>query len=261
MCEQFGIYVDRPLMCQVSRFDPWKDPLGVIDAYRIVQAALPEVQLALVGSMASDDPEGWEFFNATIAHANGDPDIHILNNFNNVGAIEVNAFQSHPDVLPREVQMPALWPDGVRGGMEGAAVHRRQRRRDTAADRRWRHRLSRVERRAVRRARACSAARPRARQGARQARQGARAQALPDAALPAGLSADSQRAAGARRATHRSTADDRDAGRAIPAGAGVKPRAGHVSRWRRGPAGLGRARHRADWTRLSPRSRCGSPRR
>jgi trehalose synthase len=57
------------------------------------------VQLALVGSMASDDPEGWDYFNATVAHADGDPDIHILNNFNNVGAIEVNAFQSHSDVL------------------------------------------------------------------------------------------------------------------------------------------------------------------
>ena len=86
-------------MCQVSRFDPWKDPLGVIDAYRTVKAAIPNMQLALVGSMASDDPEGWDFFNATIAHADGDPDIHILNNFNNVGAIEVNAFQSHADVL------------------------------------------------------------------------------------------------------------------------------------------------------------------
>jgi trehalose synthase len=99
VCGQFGIDVDRPLMCQVSRFDPWKDPLGVIDAYRQVKESMPEVQLALVGSMASDDPEGWDFFNATIAHADGDPDIHILNNFNNVGAIEVNAFQSHSDVL------------------------------------------------------------------------------------------------------------------------------------------------------------------
>jgi trehalose synthase len=60
---------------------------------------MPEVQLALVGSMASDDPEGWDYFNATVAHADGDPDIHILNNFNNVGAIEVNAFQSQSDVL------------------------------------------------------------------------------------------------------------------------------------------------------------------
>jgi len=99
VCRQFGIDVDRPLMCQVSRFDPWKDPLGVIDAYRKVKEEIPSVQLALVGSMASDDPEGWDFFNATVAHADGDEDIHILNNFNNVGAIEVNAFQSHADVV------------------------------------------------------------------------------------------------------------------------------------------------------------------
>src|SRR6202041_1053724 len=71
----------------------------VIDAYRIVKESMTDMQLALVGWMASDAPEGWDFFNATIAHADGDPDIHILNNFNNVGAIEVNAFQSHSDVL------------------------------------------------------------------------------------------------------------------------------------------------------------------
>jgi trehalose synthase len=99
VCEQFGLDLDRPLICQVSRFDPWKDPLGVIDAYRIVKETNPTVQLALVGSMAADDPEGWDFYNSTIKHADGDPDIHILNNFNNVGAIEVNAFQSHADVL------------------------------------------------------------------------------------------------------------------------------------------------------------------
>jgi trehalose synthase len=99
VCAQFGIDVDRPLMVQVSRFDPWKDPLGVIDAYRLVKEEMPELQLALVGSMASDDPEGWDYFNATVAHADGDADIHILNNFNNVGAIEVNAFQSHADVV------------------------------------------------------------------------------------------------------------------------------------------------------------------
>jgi trehalose synthase len=99
VCNQFGLDVDRPLICQVSRFDPWKDPIGVIDAYRLVKDEFPEVQLALVGSMASDDPEGWNYFNETVAHAEGDPDVHILNNFNNVGAVEVNAFQSHADVL------------------------------------------------------------------------------------------------------------------------------------------------------------------
>ena len=99
ICDQFGIDVDRPLLCQVSRFDPWKDPLGVIDAYRMVKEEMEDVQLALVGSMATDDPEGWDYFNATVAHADGDPDIHILNNLNNVGSIEVNAFQSHCDVV------------------------------------------------------------------------------------------------------------------------------------------------------------------
>jgi trehalose synthase len=99
VCDQFGIDVDRQMICQVSRFDPWKDPIGVIDAYRKVTEELPDVQLALVGSMATDDPEGWEFFNSTMAYADGDPDIHILNNLNNVGAIEVNAFQSQADVV------------------------------------------------------------------------------------------------------------------------------------------------------------------
>ena len=73
VCKQFGIDTSRPMMCQVSRFDPWKDPLGVIDAYRMVKEERPDVQLALVGSMASDDPEGWDFYNSTLAHADGDP--------------------------------------------------------------------------------------------------------------------------------------------------------------------------------------------
>jgi trehalose synthase len=99
VCQQFGIDVERPLMCQVSRFDPWKDPMGVIDSFRLVREQMSDVQLALVGSMATDDPEGWEFFHRTFSYADGDPDIKILNNLNNVGAIEVNAFQSQADVI------------------------------------------------------------------------------------------------------------------------------------------------------------------
>src|SRR5689334_24380816 len=93
--DQFGIDANRPMLLQVSRFDPWKDPLGVIDAYRIVKEQHPGVQLALVGSMAHDDPEGWEFYNQTVEFAGDDPDVHILSNLNNVGAVEVNAFQVH----------------------------------------------------------------------------------------------------------------------------------------------------------------------
>jgi trehalose synthase len=59
----------------------------------------PDVQLALVGSMAHDDPEGWEYYERTVAHADGDPDIFILSNLNNVGAVEINAFQVHSDAV------------------------------------------------------------------------------------------------------------------------------------------------------------------
>jgi trehalose synthase len=83
----------------VSRFDPWKDPLGVIDAYRQVKSRFPETQLALVGSMAHDDPEGWEYYNRTVEHADGDPDVFIFSNLNNVGAVEVNAFQVHSNAV------------------------------------------------------------------------------------------------------------------------------------------------------------------
>jgi trehalose synthase len=93
--DQFGIDVERPLLTQVSRFDPWKDPLGVIDAYREVKKRFPEVQLALVGSMAHDDPEGWEYYDQTVNYAADDPDIYILSNLNNIGSVEVNAFQVH----------------------------------------------------------------------------------------------------------------------------------------------------------------------
>lgn len=93
--DQFGIDVTRPLIVQISRFDPWKDPVGVIEAWRLVRNEHPDVQLALVGSMAHDDPEGWDYYNRTVAAADGDPDIYILSNLNNVGSIEVNAFQVH----------------------------------------------------------------------------------------------------------------------------------------------------------------------
>jgi trehalose synthase len=96
---QFGVDVERPFMVQVSRFDPWKDPLGVIDAYRMVKEEVPEVQLVLIGSMAHDDPEGWDYWYKTVNYADGDRDIFLFSNLTNVGAIEVNAFQSIADVV------------------------------------------------------------------------------------------------------------------------------------------------------------------
>ena len=133
----------RPLITQVSRFDPWKDPIGVIDAYRQVTEQVPDVQLAMVGSMATDDPEGREFFQKTYEYADNDPDIKILTNLNNVGAIEVNAFQSQSDVcLQKSIRegfgltvTEALW--------KGRPTIGRQRRRHPAADRGRRLRLPR----------------------------------------------------------------------------------------------------------------------
>ncbi len=95
----FGLDPARPILTQVSRFDPWKDPLGVIDAYRLVKAEIPEVQLALPGSMASDDPEGWSYLDRTCRYAGMDDDIHILHNFQGVGPVEIGAFQAGSDVV------------------------------------------------------------------------------------------------------------------------------------------------------------------
>jgi trehalose synthase len=95
----YSIDPDRPTVTQVSRFDPWKDPLGVIDAYRLAKEEVPGLQLVLVGSMAHDDPEGWHYLEQTEQHRDGDPDIHILTNLQGVGDITVNAFQRASDAV------------------------------------------------------------------------------------------------------------------------------------------------------------------
>ena len=78
MVRAMGIDTDRPLITQVSRFDLWKDPWGVIDAYRIARESVPGLQLALLGlSQATDDPEGVEVFKTVADYAGGDPDIHM----------------------------------------------------------------------------------------------------------------------------------------------------------------------------------------
>lgn len=94
-----GIALDRPLITQVSRFDPWKDPLGVIAAYRLARREHPNLQLALVGSMALDDPEGWDVYREILEQADRDPLIHAFTNLTGVGNSEVNAFQRLSDVV------------------------------------------------------------------------------------------------------------------------------------------------------------------
>jgi len=96
--ERYNVDPENPLLNQVARFDPWKDPLGVIDTYRKVMKKLPSLQLLLISSMATDDPEGWLYFERTARHAGEDPDIHLLTDLKGVGDLEVNAFQSASDV-------------------------------------------------------------------------------------------------------------------------------------------------------------------
>ncbi len=96
---KYKVNPDRPIITQVSRFDPWKDPLGVIDMYRMVKREVKDVQLILIASMANDDPEGWEYYEKTARHAGEDYDIHLLSNLNGIGNLEVNAFQRASDVI------------------------------------------------------------------------------------------------------------------------------------------------------------------
>ena len=93
-----GIDPARPLVTQVSRFDYWKDPWGVIDAYRRARQEVSGLQLALLGlSQAADDPEALEVLNSVTEYAGGDPDVHTFFYPNDLpDAIDriVNAFQT-----------------------------------------------------------------------------------------------------------------------------------------------------------------------
>ena len=96
---RFGVDADRPVMAQVSRFDPWKDPLGVVDAYRMVKEQVPEIQLIMIGPTAADDPEGLGYFEKTARRAGEDPDVHLITNFKGMTDREVNAVQTLASVV------------------------------------------------------------------------------------------------------------------------------------------------------------------
>ena len=96
--ERYDVNPEKPILVQVARFDPWKDPLAAIDVYRKVKEKIPDVQLLFIASMANDDPEGWIYYEKTARHAGNDYDIHFLTNIVGVGDKEVNAFQRAADV-------------------------------------------------------------------------------------------------------------------------------------------------------------------
>jgi len=78
---QYGLSVENPLVVQVSRFDVWKNPLGVVNAFRSVQESFPQAQLALVGfKEARDNPEANIVYQDIVAIARKSPDIFIFFN-------------------------------------------------------------------------------------------------------------------------------------------------------------------------------------
>ena len=133
-----GIDENRPLLTQVSRFDPWKDPLGVVECYRQVKKQVPGVQLALLGHLAMDDPEGFRIYEQVLATIGDDPDVHTFTNFTAASSIEVNAFQRTSDVIIQKsiregfglVVAEALWKDSpvVAGRVGGIPLQLEDRR-------------------------------------------------------------------------------------------------------------------------------------
>ena len=94
---RFKIDPERNIITQVSRFDRLKDPLGVIDVYRLVKKYV-DCQLILAGGAAADDPEATEVYNEVIEKAGGDKDIFVLN-LPPVSNIEINALQRASTVV------------------------------------------------------------------------------------------------------------------------------------------------------------------
>lgn len=95
--ERFGIDAARPLVTQISRFDRLKDPVGVLQAYKIVKR-YSDCQLVLAGGGARDDPEGGAVLAEVQEAAGNDPDVHILD-LPPWSALEINALQRASTVI------------------------------------------------------------------------------------------------------------------------------------------------------------------
>ena len=134
VAERFNIPRDKPIILQVSRFDKFKDPIGVINAYKIVKN-YNDCRLILVGSTATDDPEGEAILNEVKDYAAGDPDIIILllppDNH-----MEINAIQRMSDIILQKsikegfglTVSEAMWKEkpvigGAVGGIPLQIVH------------------------------------------------------------------------------------------------------------------------------------------
>ncbi|MBW1989533.1 MAG: glycosyltransferase, partial [Deltaproteobacteria bacterium] len=96
--DKYGVDTSRPVIVQVSRFDRFKDPVGVIQAYRLAKKFTPDLQLVLAGGSATDDPEGEIVLQEVEDYAAGDPDVKILNLPGDAHRT-INALQRMADVV------------------------------------------------------------------------------------------------------------------------------------------------------------------
>lgn len=92
--DHYKIPVDLPLVVQISRFDPWKDPKGVVEAFKLARKQI-DARLVLLGNFATDDPEGEEIFNSLCACR--DERVLILTSGNDTAL--VNALQTRAAVV------------------------------------------------------------------------------------------------------------------------------------------------------------------
>ncbi len=95
LIETEGISLKKPIVTQVSRFDKWKNPLGVVHIFNHIREK-EDATLVLIGDMATDDPEGPRIYNKVMDIASGRDDIHVITKKDDM---LVNALQKKSSVV------------------------------------------------------------------------------------------------------------------------------------------------------------------
>ncbi len=135
VCDDFGVDRSRPILTQISRFDRLKDPVGVIESYKLVKKYV-DCQLVLAGGGATDDPEGAVVLQEVMDAAGDDPDVIILN-LPPWSALEINALQRASTVIIQKslkegfglTVTEGLWKEkpvvaGAVGGIPTQIIHK-----------------------------------------------------------------------------------------------------------------------------------------
>ncbi len=135
VCDDFGVDRKRPIVTQISRFDRLKDPVGVIQAYKLAKRYV-DCQLVLAGGGATDDPEGAVVLQEVMDAAGDDPDVIILN-LPPWSALEINALQQASTIVMQKslkegfglTVAEALWKKkpviaGAVGGIPVQVIHK-----------------------------------------------------------------------------------------------------------------------------------------